>query len=206
MPFLIFLLSVSQIFYCDSDTDCFYIPKKKTKKKLPALLVLSCTGAKKEDLDSLIFIAESLGFILFSCHKSRNHRDFLLNDKDILKTYQKLIKKYPVDTSKIFIYGFSGMGAQALLSNFLHPEIFKGAISICAPSLPLSFIKPDKLKKHIFYLITRKRDWNFYHNINLHEYFKRNNIKDTLVITEGEHQIGNKFELYKALSWLKNKF
>jgi predicted esterase len=205
MGFLIFLLFFLKNLYCDSDGDCFYLPKKIEKKKLPALLVLSCTGAKKEDIDSLIFIAESLSFILFSCHQSRNHRDFFLNDSDILKTYQKLIKKYPVDTNRVFIYGFSGMGAQALLTNFLHPEIFKGAIAVCAPALPFSFIKPAKLKKHHFCLITRKKDWNLYANQKLHQYFQANNIKDTLIITPGEHSIGEKSEIYEALKWLKKK-
>jgi len=203
--FLIFLLTFSQNFYCDSDGDCFYLPQKREKKKLPALLVLSCTGAKKEDIDSLIFIAESLSFILFSCHQSRNHRDFFLNDRDILKTYQKLIKKYPVDTHRVFIYGFSGMGAQALLTNFLHPEIFKGAIAVCAPALPFSFIKPNKLKNHYFYLVTRKKDWNLSANLKLHCYFQKNNIKDTLIITKGEHAIGDKYEIFNALKWLKKK-
>ncbi len=203
--FLIFLLTFLKNFYCDRDGDCFYLPKKRERKKLPALLVLSCTGAKKEDIDSLIFIAESLSFILFSCHQSRNHRDFFLNDRDILKTYQKLIKKYPVDTNRVFIYGFSGMGAQALLTNFLHPEIFKGAIAVCAPALPFSFIKADKLKKHHFYLITRKKDWNLSANLKLHSYFQKNNIQDTLIITKGEHAISDKGEIFNALKWLKKK-
>ncbi|MEO0092435.1 MAG: hypothetical protein ABIK61_06980 [candidate division WOR-3 bacterium] len=191
--------------YCDADTDCFYVPPKilNINKKVPALLYLSCTGAKKSDLDSIKFISDSLGWILFSCHKSRNHRDIWLNDKDIIKTYRKAIKKYPIDTTKVFIYGFSGQGVQALLEMFLHPNIFQGVIAECAHDQALPFARWSTLKNHLIYLVSRQNDWNLNANYRMHRKFQENGIKDTLVITPGEHSIGTAQDLYKAGQWLK---
>lgn len=191
--------------YVDSDTDCFYIPQKvlDSDKLAPALLYLSCTGAIKSDLDSIKFIGDSLGWIIFSCHASRNHRDAMQNDLDIMKTYNKAIKKYPIDTNKVFIYGFSGQGVQALLEMFLHPTKFKGVHTVCAHTGAISMAKWPTLKNHLAYLISRKKDWNLQANYQLDQMFKTNGIKDTLVVTEGEHGIGDKFEIYRAIKWLK---
>ncbi len=191
--------------YCDSDTDCFYIPQKvlDMDKDVPALLYLSCTGAVKSEIDSIKFIGDSLGWIIFSCHKTRNHRDAMQNDIDIMKTYNKTIKKYPIDTTRVFIYGFSGQGVQALLSMFLHPTKFKGVHTVCAHTGAMSLAKWSSLKNHIAYLISRKQDWNLESNYQIDMAFKMNEVKDTLVITEGEHGIGNKFEIFKAVKWLK---
>ncbi|MEO0074695.1 MAG: hypothetical protein ABIK31_01100 [candidate division WOR-3 bacterium] len=189
---------------CDNDSDCFYIPQKVLEmgKRVPALMYLSCTGAKKADLDSITFIADSLNWIIFSCQKSRNHRDVMLNHQDIIKTYHKAIKSYPIDSTRVFIYGFSGQGVQAMMSMFLRPTLFRGLISECAHSGALSLAKWQTLKGKLVYLVTRNKDWNLSHNYSLHEQFYKHGIKDTLIITAGEHSIGTAKDLFKAVKWL----
>ncbi len=191
--------------YVDSDTDCFYIPQKvlDADKNVPALLYFSCTGALKSDLDSIKFIGDSLSWIIFSCHKTRNHRDAMQNDIDIIKTYNKAIKKYPIDTTKVFIYGFSGQGVQALLEMFLHPTKFRGVHTVCAHTGAMSLAKWASLKGHFAFLISRQKDWNLQQNYQIDQSFKLNGVKDTLVITTGEHGIGDKFEIFRAVKWLK---
>jgi predicted peptidase len=203
--FCFVLLGLAKSVYVDPDTDCFYVPQKviDADKKVPALLYLSCTGAIKSDLDSIKFIGDSLGWIIFSCHKTRNHRDAMQNDVDIIKTYNKAIKKYPIDTSRVFIYGFSGQGVQALLEMFLHPTKFKGVHTVCAHTGAMSLAKWSTLKNQLAYLISRQEDWNLQQNYQIDQAFKLNGIKDTLVITPGEHGIGDKFEIFRAIKWLK---
>lgn len=210
---LIILLSVSisltvfaKSVYVDADTDCFYIPQKvaESDKRVPALLYLSCTGAVKSDLDSLKFIGDSLGWILFSCHKTRNHRDPMQNDLDIMKTYKKAIKKYQIDTTKVFVYGFSGQGVQAYQEMFMHPTKFKGVHAVCAHTGAMSFAKWSTLNGHIAYLISREKDWNLNENILIDQAFLYHGIRDTLVVTLGEHGIGDKYEIWNAIKWLKN--
>ncbi|MCX7785363.1 MAG: hypothetical protein N2201_03935 [candidate division WOR-3 bacterium] len=213
MKYLLLLLVLSTILWaknihCDADTDCFYLPQKiiNTNKKVPALLYLSCTGAVKSDLDSIKFIGDSLGWVLFSCHKSRNHRDVLLNDKDIVRTYQKAIRNYPIDTTKVFIYGFSGQGVQALLEMFLHPTMFRGVITECAHAQVLLFAPWDRLKNNLIFLISREKDWNLNANILMHQKFQEHGIKDTIAVTPGEHSIGTAQDLFKAVKWLRQNY
>lgn len=174
-------------------------------KKVPALLYLSCTGAKKSDLDSIRFIGDSLGWVIFSCHKSRNHRDAMQNNLDIIKTYHKAIIKYPIDTNRVFIYGFSGQGVQALITMFLHPKKFRGVITECAHAQALPLADWKTLKNNLAYLISRQKDWNLNANYLLHQKFQENGVNDTLVITPGEHSIGNAQELFQACKWIKKK-
>jgi predicted esterase len=201
---LISPLSAKSI-YCDADTDCFYVPQKviDAGKNVPALLYLSCTGAKQSDLDSIKFIGDSLGWILFSCHATRNHRDAMLNDQDIIKTYKKAIKQYLIDTNRVFIYGFSGQGVQAMLSMFLHPKLFRGIIAECAHTGALALAQWHTLQNNLAYSVTREKDWNLNHNYTLHQKFQEHGIRDTLVITPGEHSIGTAQDFYKAVKWLK---
>jgi len=203
---IIFTLPLSaKSVYCDVDSDCYYVPQKviNLNKPVPALLYLSCTGTIKSDLDSIKFIADSLGWILFSCHQSRNHRDVMLNDKDIMKTYYKLIKNYKIDTMRIFIYGFSGQGVQSLMEMFLHPKIFRGVIPVCAHTGAMSLVKWNTLDNHLVYLVSRTKDWNLQQNYQIHQAFQEHGVKDTLVITPGEHGIGDKYEIFRAVRWLR---
>jgi predicted peptidase len=202
---LILDASFAQNIYCDTDSDCFYIPQKvkKLDMQVPALLYLDCGGATSKNLDSIKIIGDSLKWILASCHKSKNHRNSMLNDKDIVKTYQKLVKNYKVDSSRIFIYGFSGMGVQALMEMFLHPELFRGVIAVCAHTGAMGLAQLENLKGHLIYLISRSEDWNLQENFLMHQEFQQYRIQDTLVVTAGEHSIGDKIELLNACIWLK---
>ena len=195
---------MGQKIYCDADSDCFYLPRKaKKRQKAPALIYLSCTGATIEDMKEIKRVGDSLGWILATCHKSKKRRDFWQNDQDIIKTYQKLVGNYPVDSSRIFLYGFSAMGVQALLELFLHPERFRGVIAVCAHSQALSFARWEKLKGKLVYLVSREKDWNLAENQYLHQIFREKGVLDTLVITPGEHSIGDLKELLKASIWLE---
>ncbi|MDW7988429.1 MAG: hypothetical protein RMJ65_07005, partial [candidate division WOR-3 bacterium] len=100
---LVFLVTLgqAQTFIVDKDSDCVYIPKAITTTKIraPALLYLHCQGAKKVHIESIKFVADSVKWIIFSCHKSRNHRNLLENDRNIITTYKKAIEKYPIDSN-----------------------------------------------------------------------------------------------------------
>lgn len=171
----------------------------------PALIVLSCTGAIAKDLDSIIIIADSLHWILATCYRSKNRRDTRLNDSDIMNTYEKLIKNYSVDTSQIFIYGFSGQGVQALITLFLHPDNFRGVIAVCAHKAAMPLAKWYELDDKLIYLISRKEDWNLNSNLEMDNQFRMNSIHDSLVITSGKHTPTSYNELFEACLWLDNK-
>jgi len=186
---------------CDADSDCFYVPDTSSRLR-PALLVLSCVGATSHDLDSNMVIADSLGWILASCHGSRNHRTGADNDQDIMKTLSKLLSGYPVDPDRIYICGFSGMGIQALDEVVLHPGFFRGAVQSCAPWRELPAPDAAITAGHAVYLITRQGDWNREGNGQWQRYFQGLGVTTKLVVTEGNHEPGGPKELLEGCRWL----
>ena len=201
-----YLLTVTSLFFFSAaalfaQQDLFYAPKN-LKANAPALIITSCTGATKKDLDSNKAIADELGWIICTSAKTRNHRDSRQNDADIMATYKTLLAKYPVDTSRIYIYGFSGQAVQALMAVFLHPAKLKGAVAICAHAGAMPYANWEMLKDKQFYLISRERDWNLNDNKTMYQAFLENSISDTLVITPGQHRPKTRRELFEACKWL----
>ncbi len=181
--------------------DLFYAPQD-IKKPAPALIITSCTGATQKDLDSNRAIADRLGWVIGTSAKTKNHRSAWQNDADIMVTYKKLIADYPVDTTQVFICGFSGQAVQAMMEVFLHPDKFKGAVCICAHDGAMGLAKWESLKGHYFYLISREKDWNLEANKKMHWEFMSHGIEDTLIVTKGRHRSKDRRELYNGCKWL----
>ncbi len=189
---------------CDSDSDCYYVPPQVTtaNETVAGLILLHCNGATATDLDTFRLIGDSLGWILATCHASRNHRDSYLNDEDIIKTISKLLKSYPVDANRIFLFGFSGQGVQALTTMLLHPELVRGVITVCAPQTAMNLAIPELLNDHFIYLISRSQDWNLMANYQMYLQFESWGVACTLVVTPGEHSAGSWKELLLGSQWL----
>ncbi len=184
--------------------DLFYLPPA-AKKPVPALVILSCTGATRADLDSCKIVADSLGWALATCARSRNHRDSRFNDYDIMSTCSALVSKYPVDSGRVFIYGFSGQGVQALMAVFLHPEAFRGAVTVCAHDGAMELARWEELRGKAFYLVTREKDWNREANGRIDAAFKSAGIMDTLILAKGKHEPKGYGEVLRGCRWLDLK-
>jgi predicted peptidase len=201
----LFLITVFNLsFSAFAQQDLFYVPKD-LKSKAPALIITSCTGATKADLDSNKAIADKLGWVLATCAGTKNHQDASLNDRYIYATYQSLISKNQIDQSRVYIYGFSGQAVQAMMAVFLHPSKFKGAVAICAHAGAMPYANWEMLKDKKFYLISRDQDWNLLDNRTMHQAFLENGISDTLVVTRGQHGPKTRRELFEACKWLQRK-
>ena len=198
---------------CDSDTDCFYMPDTvkhlldaDSTRKFPGLLVLHCNGAMESDLDSFRLVGDSLCWVMASCHATRNHRDMMLNDSNIVTTTRKFLEDYPVDPARLAVFGYSGQAVQALAAMFLHPEMFRGVAATCAHAAALDLAVWETLNGHYVYLITRTRDWNRAENERMAQALGSNGVVAELTVTPGEHSPGPKQELLTGCRWLADRF
>jgi len=190
---------------CDADLDCFYVPELVAKAgvRVPALLILHCNGAVPKDLDTFRLIADSLGWVEATCHATRNHRSTDSNDVDIVRTIHKLLARYPVDSSQLFLFGFSGQGVQALATMFLHPDLVRGLVAVCPHSAAVPLAVWDELQGHFVYLVTRQQDWNRAENEKMYQLFNENGVRTELLTTPGEHGNGPATEVLAGCRWLK---
>lgn len=194
--------SLGKAIKCDADTDCFYMPKEAATGPLaPCLLILSCTGAYPVDLDTCRIVADSLGWVLATCHATRNHRSGELNDHDIVRTLDK-IRRLRVDTTRVFVFGFSGQAVQALATMFLHPELVRGVVATCAHAGALPLADWPTLPGHFAYLFSREQDWNRADNERMYRLFNEKGLVSELVTTPGEHGPGSRRELLAGCRWL----
>ena len=206
IPLLLALVSAApslgKAIKCDADTDCFYMPKEAATGALaPCLLILSCTGAYPVDLDTCRIVADSLGWVLATCHATRNHRAGDLNDRDIVRTLGKL-RRLRVDTTRVFVFGFSGQAVQALATMFEHPELVCGVVATCAHAGALPLADWPLLQGHFAYLVSRQRDWNRMDNERMYQLFNENGLVSELAMTPGEHGPGSRRELLAGCRWL----
>ena len=188
---------------CDADTDCFYVPASVGTDTVPALLVLHCNGALPIDLDTLRGVGDSLGWVMASCHGTRNHRDLMLNDADISGTLDKLVRDCPVDRERVFVFGFSGQGVQALATLYLHPDRVRGVVSVCGHRGANELADRDALQGRLAYLVTREEDWNRGENEQMYAELNSNGMVAELLVTPGEHGPGSWLELLAACRWLE---
>jgi predicted esterase len=189
---------------CDADSDCFYVPPRvaKADRRVPALLILHCNGAVPKDLDTFRLLADSLGWIEAICHATRNHRSTDSNDVDVVHTIHKLLTRYPVDSSQLFLFGFSGQGVQALATMFLHPDLVRGLVAVCPHSAAVPLAVWEELQGHFVYLVTREKDWNRAENEKMYKLFNENGLLTELITTSGEHGNGPATEVLAGCRWL----
>ncbi len=205
LPVLCSLVVAAEL-VCDPDTDCFYVPARLAARRTPALIVLSCTGARRPDLDSFRFVADSLGWLMATCHRTRNHVDVMVNDTAIVRTAAKLLARYPADSGRVYLFGFSGQGVQALVSMFLHPDLFRGVAAVCAPAGVNELSLGVELAGHQVNLVTRARDWNRTANDRMRVELQGYGIACRLRMTPGEHSAGPRSELLEAARWLESSY
>jgi predicted esterase len=189
---------------CDADSDCFYLPGPvaRTGARVPALLVLHCNGAVPKDLDTFRLVADSLNWVEATCHATRNHRSSDSNDVDIVHTIKKLLAQYPVDPSRVFLFGFSGQGVQALASMFLHPGLVRGVVAVCPHAAAVPLAVWGEMQEHLVYLVTREKDWNRLDNEKMYQLFNENGLTTELKTTPGEHGNGPASEVLAGCRWL----
>ena len=191
--------------FSDADGNIFaFQPMTSTPR--PTLLFLDCNGAREEDIDTSRFIYDSLKWNIAVCGSSRNHRDPRLNETDILVLVHRLYSYSAVDRQKIVLFGFSGQGAQALGTYLRHPQYFAGVVTECAhPGLIYNPDFKDAEGKPVI-LITREQEWNRGWNEMMAQIFSDRGMNVKLIMTPGEHHIGDAKELYNACEIIDSLF
>ncbi|MBN2465349.1 hypothetical protein JXD38_06970, partial [candidate division WOR-3 bacterium] len=107
-----------------------------------------------------------------------------------------------VDPSRVFLFGFSGQGVQALASMFLHPDLVRGVVAVCPHAAAVPLAVWEELQGHLAYLVTREKDWNRADNEKMYQLFNENGLFAELKTTPGEHGNGPAVEVLTGCRWL----
>jgi len=119
------------------------LKEENKDRKYPLIFALHGGGAGPDD-GCTIFSTESEGYAELAADHELilgvldNHWD-----EGIMAFYDYLVKNYPVDTSKVYLTGFSAGGNRATWTSLKHPELFAGIL--VGAGLPFYFEYDESL-------------------------------------------------------------
>ena len=108
-----------------------------------------------------------------------------------------------MDSNRLFLFGFSGQGVQALAELFLHPDLVRGVVATCPHAAAVPLAQWPELQDRYVFLWTREKDWNRFDNEKMYRLFNENGLRTELQMTPGEHGNGPATEILTGCRWLK---
>lgn len=117
--------------------------------------------------------------------------------------------KYNINTSRIYISGFSGGGRVASMVSTRFPHIFDGALYNCGVNF-WEEVSDDQLKlikKHNYVFLTGTEDFNLQDTKSVYAKYKKAGVENIklMVIPKMRHSNPNKSRFNKALDFLDKK-
>jgi len=191
-----------QTIACKSDTSNtyeLYLPNNlKANQKYPVIICFDSHGRGKMPVDSLSETAERYKYIVIGSNRIRNNETKTNEILQIL--FNDVLARYPIDTTRVYLCGFSG-GARLALSIALTNKSIAGVIS-CAAGLP----QIDKDITEIGFdlsMISGKDDFNYLEIKALENNLISQNLKFYTQYFDGGHSWANKEQLRNAVLWLE---
>jgi len=179
-----------------------YIPNNFTDDMNWPVVFIFDPGARGTiGIKPFITSAEAYGYILICSNNSRNN-PFTINYKIADFVFSDAIKRLPIDTSMIYLAGFSG-GSRLSSSIASNNKIIKGIVACGAGLPPKNFFNTMTDLSFSFAGIVGDRDMNYLEMINNKEYLKKLKLSNTLFIYEGDHSWPPDSIVLRAFDWLE---
>src|SRR5262249_25455661 len=108
-----------------------FVPAAKDKKPLPLILFVSPNN-DASGWKSFESVCKQQGILFAGAHGAGNNCPGQKRVRIILDVLDDVRRNYPVDPDRTYVPGFSGGGRIACAIVFALPELFGGAMPICA--------------------------------------------------------------------------
>ena len=175
-----------------------YLPSGYTKdKKYPLILSFDPHASGKLPVEKYHALAEQYGYILMGSNNSKNGQPLTETQSMINSMFEEINTRYSVDTSRIYLMGFSG-GARIASLIALYAGGIRGVIG-CGAGFPGS-IQPGQFRFDYIGL-AGNADFNMNELVNLDEQLEQQGFRHALVIFDGKHEWPAKETLEKAFIW-----
>ncbi|MCV9930802.1 hypothetical protein OIU80_00775 [Flavobacterium sp. LS1R47] len=184
-----------------TESYAIYFPKKYDAKTPLALVFIFEPGARgKEGIEPFILAAETYNYILV-CSNTLRNGSTEVNIAVANRLFDDVLQTYPIDTSQLYISGFSG-GARLASFYGISSGAFQGVIACGA-----SFSGMDKLippSNNFSYVgMVGDRDMNYLEMIANKEWLDKAKIVNTLLVAHEEHVWPKQSEMLRAFDWLE---
>ena len=118
-------------------------------------------------------------------------------------------RDYRIDSSRVYVSGFSGGGRVASMIALDYPHVFRGALYICGVN-PLGDRKPaqlDSIRSNRYVFLTGRKDFNRLETRSVHRSYRRAGVENVMLmdIPGMDHRIPSPERLGKALDFLDGR-
>ncbi|KFF13852.1 hypothetical protein [Flavobacterium hydatis] len=184
-----------------SESYAIYFPKKyDAKTPLALVFIFEPGGSGKKGIEPFILAAETYNYILV-CSNTLRNGSTQVNIAVANRLFDDVLQTYPIDTSQLYISGFSG-GARLASFYGISSGAFQGVIACGA-----SFNGMDKLippSNNFSYVgMVGDRDMNYQEMVANKDWLDKAKIVNTLFVAHEEHVWPKQSEMLRAFDWLE---
>jgi hypothetical protein len=184
-----------------TESYAIYFPKKyDAKTPLALVFIFEPGGEGKKGIEPFILAAETYNYILV-CSNTLRNGSTQVNIAVANRLFDDVLQTYPIDTSQLYISGFSG-GARLASFYGISSGAFQGVIACGA-----SFNGMDKLippSNNFSYVgMVGDRDMNYQEMIANKDWLDKAKIVNTLFVAHEEHVWPKQSEMLRAFDWLE---
>ena len=167
------------------------------EKKYPLILAFDPQGRGILPVEKYKQLAEKYGYILMGSNNSKNGQPMEETQSIITALFDEISTKYPVDTSRIYLMGFSG-GSRIASLIALYAGGIRGVIG-CGAGFPGNN-QPGRFRFDYIGL-AGNADFNMNELVNLDEQLEKQGFRHALIIFEGKHEWPSKEMMENAFIW-----
>jgi len=166
-------------------------------RRFPVILAFDPAGDGSVPVKRFCSLAEKYGFILAGSNDSRNMQSPGESEAVVQAMFDEIESRLPIDTSAIYVMGFSG-GARVATAAAMYRPVIKGVIG-CGAGFP-SGVQPP-LYKFDYFGIVGLGDFNLTEMVALDNTLARMNFRHFIFEFDGIHGWPGKREVEKAWNW-----
>jgi len=175
-----------------------YLPSYySSEKKFPLILAFDPHGSGNLPVEKYHSLAEKYGYILMGSNNSKNGQPINETEAIVSSIFEEISTRYSVDTSRIYLMGFSG-GARIASLVALYAGGIRGVIG-CGAGFPGSN-QPGRFRFDYIGL-AGNADFNMNELVNLDELLEQQGFRHALIIYDGKHEWPAKEMMQNAFIW-----
>jgi hypothetical protein len=175
-----------------------YLPSNySAEKKHPLILAFDPQGNGNLPVEKYHELAEKYGYILMGSNNSKNGQPIDETQAIISSMFEEITTRYSVDTSRIYLMGFSG-GARVASLIALYAGGIRGVIG-CGAGFP-GGNQPGRFRFD-YIGMAGNADFNMNELVNLDEQLEQQGFRNALIIFDGKHEWPAKEIMQNAFIW-----
>jgi hypothetical protein len=175
-----------------------YLPSALNRiMRYPLILAFDPHASGELPVEKYRALAEKYGYILMGSNNSKNGQSMEETQSIINTMFNEMVTRYPVDTSRIYLLGFSGGSRIASLAA-LYGGGTRGVIG-CGAGFP-GTTQPGRFRFD-YIGMAGNSDFNMNELVNLDEQLDKSSFRHALIIFDGKHEWPEAGIMENAFIW-----